>query len=1308
MWAGDVVDVITASDLAATSTTYTDFSGVSKTSSAVYAGNSAKSSAGGIQLRSKNSNSGIVSTTSGGTVKSVKITVASGSNTIDVYGSNTAYTAASNLYNNTQGTKIGSLTATGTITFTEDYNYVGIRSNNGALYITSIEITWNDGGGSGLEDSDLALTDAPIDLNFDLYSASPQVINYTTSSTGAVTIDESEYATFSINESGKTITVTPKAVTPSAQTITVNQAADETYDAGSTTFTLTITDSTPIPTHTATFSVNGVTSTQDFEEGAAIVFPADPADVSGKTFVGWVTKAIVGTTDVAPDFVTSANMGNSDITYYAVFALASGGGSSNVVDELNRALIGVTGTSYEVWTNKTATSSAVYAGNSAGGNEAIQLRSNNNNSGIVTTTSGGKVKKVAITWNIGTAATRTISIYGKSSAYTNASDLYSGNTQGTFLGDLNIDNANNLTSELTISDDVEYIGIRSKSGALYLDEVEITWSTGGGVSYSDYCTTVVAPSVVKPTITVTSPFTFSTEVTMSCETEGATIYYTLDESDPTAESTEYTAPFNINATTTIKAIAIKDANASSIATVTATKNLEIPTVTIDDTGITNTDVFEGTAAGSLAATVTYIETPVEGAFVTWSGNNDEIATIDAETGVVTLVAAGSVTFTATYAGNSDYAGKTATYVMTVTNSDPDVPGTENNPYTIAQARAAIDAGTGLANVYATGIVSEIVTPYNSTYGNISYNISADGLTTSDQLQAFRGKSYNGEKFTSEDDIQVGDVVVVYGTLKKHNSTYEFDQNNELVSLVRKSAVATDIDLRSDQKILTVGDKGDFEATCTVDAGFTGFIAYSYATSDATIVDLDGIAFSAKAPGTATITVTTTPSGGNAENYKAASQEVEVKVNGVNSIELSETNKTQGFSAGAFNITATVPTENYDGTVTAESSNPSVATASVKGTTVTVTPVAVGTATITVTAGTGTYYPTTASAECAVTVTAPEGGTNAPAANGFNKVTATEDITDGEYLIVYEDGNVAFDGSLETLDASGNTIEVEVTDDVIAATNETKAATFTIDVTAGTIQSKSGYYIGREANSNGLDSDTETQYTNSFEIDGTGNAVITASSGKVLQYNKTAGQTRFRYFGGTQQDIQLYKLSDASPNVTLNASGYATYCSQYPLDFTGATGYSAWQITNVGESTITFEKVTGSVKGGTGLLLKGEASAELTLTYADSENTLASNKLVGTMAPTNISADQYLGLSGNTFVPVNAGNVPAGKALLPVAELPVPKAPMLTFIFEDETTGISEVESSKMTVDSYYDLSGRKVAQPTKGLYIVNGKKVVIK
>ena len=144
----EVTDYLTYENFAATSTTYTDFTGKTLNSGAVLAGQSARggsSTAGyNIQLRSRNSNSGIVTTTSGGNrIKSFKITVASGTGQIDVYGQNTAYTGAANLYNtNTRGTLLGSLTATGTITVNGDYQYFGIRSHSGTVYISSIEVVW--------------------------------------------------------------------------------------------------------------------------------------------------------------------------------------------------------------------------------------------------------------------------------------------------------------------------------------------------------------------------------------------------------------------------------------------------------------------------------------------------------------------------------------------------------------------------------------------------------------------------------------------------------------------------------------------------------------------------------------------------------------------------------------------------------------------------------------------------------------------------------------------------------------------------------------------------------------------------------------------------------------------------------------------------------------------------------------------------------------------------------------------------------------------------------------------------------------
>ncbi len=163
----------------------------------------------------------------------------------------------------------------------------------------------------------------------------------------------------------------------------------------------------------------------------------------------------------------------------------------------------------------------------------------------------------------------------------------------------------------------------------------------------------------------------------------------------------------------------------------------------------------------------------------------------------------------------------------------------------------------------------------------------------------------------------------------------------------------------------------------------------------------------------------------------------------------------------------------------------------------------------------------------------------PTTTVYRKVTATADITDGEYLIVYEGdathSAAVFDGSLENVDQAMKALAVEIVSDEIAGNTDLDAATFTIDVTAGTLQSASGYYIGRETYDNGMDKSTETAYTNTFVIS-EGKAVITGAGNCTLRYNYASDQLRFRYYKSGQQAIQLYKKEAPKYSVTYAANG----------------------------------------------------------------------------------------------------------------------------------------------------------------------------
>ena len=146
------------------------------------------------------------------------------------------------------------------------------------------------------------------------------------------------------------------------------------------------------------------------------------------------------------------------------------------------------------------------------------------------------------------------------------------------------------------------------------------------------------------------------------------------------------------------------------------------------------------------------------------------------------------------------------------------------------------------------------------------------------------------------------------------------------------------------------------------------------------------------------------------------------------------------------------------------------------------------------------------------------------------VKVTEDLGDwsGDYLIVYEEGNVAFNGGLETLDAVSNTISVTIANGAIASNATINAAKFTIEAIENgySIKSASGKYIGRGGDSNGLDTDPNVAYANSLYYDDEMN--IVGAGGAHLRYNSTSGQTRFRYFKSStysaQKAIQLYKYA----------------------------------------------------------------------------------------------------------------------------------------------------------------------------------------
>lgn len=212
-------------------------------------------------------------------------------------------------------------------------------------------------------------------------------------------------------------------------------------------------------------------------------------------------------------------------------------------------------------------------------------------------------------------------------------------------------------------------------------------------------------------------------------------------------------------------------------------------------------------------------------------------------------------------------------------------------------------------------------------------------------------------------------------------------------------------------------------------------------------------------------------------------------------------------------------------------------------------------------------------------------------------------------------------------------------------------------------------------------------------------------------------------------LYIVRTGDATISATIGTTGYTTFASPYALNLSGITSNTgtttAYYVTesDVKSSSVALTEATGNVAAGTGLILNGTAGATVTIPVVASGTDLTStNMLKGCTVATDItsSTENYenfyvLGASVAEFQKIktwvdapNTLTIPAGKAYLDTTGAGVVGAPTLTFDF-GETTGINTVQGAEFKVNGeYYDLQGRRVAQPTKGLYIVNGRKVVIK
>lgn len=179
----------------------------------------------------------------------------------------------------------------------------------------------------------------------------------------------------------------------------------------------------------------------------------------------------------------------------------------------------------------------------------------------------------------------------------------------------------------------------------------------------------------------------------------------------------------------------------------------------------------------------------------------------------------------------------------------------------------------------------------------------------------------------------------------------------------------------------------------------------------------------------------------------------------------------------------------------------------------------------------------------------------------------------------------------------------------------------------------------------------------------------------------------------------FTVGAETEKITLS-NDYNTYVPAKALDFTGVEGITAYYVTAVTATEATITETT-TVAAGEGIILKGTAGEEYEVPVATAEVAASTTNLLATGT---VSEGDYILYDGQ-FVLCTGGTLPEGKAYLPASAI-TSGAKIITLAF-GESTGISEAKAAKAD-GAIYSISGVRVAQPQKGVYIMNGRKVIVK
>jgi hypothetical protein len=609
----------------------------------------------------------------------------------------------------------------------------------------------------------------------------------------------------------------------------------------------------------------------------------------------------------------------------------------------------------------------------------------------------------------------------------------------------------------------------------------------------------------------------------------------------------------------------------------------------------------------------------------------------------------------------------------MTNSDEaSATFTKVTPMTVAAAIDYIDLGENLTGQYVAGKISQIDS-YASN--KITYWISDDGTTTN-QMEVYQGKGLNGANFTAATDLTVGDEVVVSGDLQKYGDIYEFKSNSTLLIFTPKVKAPT-----------FSPAAGAVAANTNVTITTTTEGATIYYTTDGT-------------------NPTTT-----SNVYSAA-------------ITIDAAKTIKAFAVKAGHPDSDVATASYTIAIPCATPTFSVESGEVsKGTKVTIS---------TETDGATIYYTTNGSAPT-TSSTAYSGAITINSATTLKAIAVKDGMVNSE--VATADYTIR---DYATLPFSFNSGKTSL-EDTSGLTHNGLGSDYSTTNTKLKFDSTGDYVILKIA---------ETPGKLSFTLKGNGMSgtykfsVLQSANGtdySVLEEYDAVGGSEFSQTlnpASTTRYIKWIYTTKASGNVGLGninldlpgpadptTSGEETYLTTsdnmagWRAFYHASKNYSVDANTKVYVAdadpvgtTITLTAIEG-IPAGEAVILHTSSSADnykMTLTEKP-ENTYSydgTNKLLWkTTAVSNVYRLGY-GASGVGFYPYS-GTPASGAVILNVSS--ASGARELTIDIDDDVTGISTMHNSQCIMNNdFYNLAGQRVAQPTKGLYIVNGRKVIIK